>query len=66
MKDWPIWIAGAFIAYLLLEKFSTGVLTTAVSGYAPIPNATGDQFQCPVGTKFTEIESMVSGSGICS
>jgi hypothetical protein len=66
-SDWIWWVGGAVVAYYFYRQYQSGLLTTGtVAGYVPIANVSGDQFSCPVGTKFTEIESQVSGSGYCS
>lgn len=66
MKDWMIWGLVGFAGYWIYENYIGSAMgVVGATGYSPIPNARGDQFSCPVGTEFTEIESMVSGSGVC-
>lgn len=63
------WALGMGVVYYFYSKGSlTLPVSAVVSGvsYVPVGNASGDQFQCPTGTKFSEIESMVNGSGYCS
>lgn len=68
-NDWVWWALGLGLAYYLYSSGSlASIIPTAATavGYAPIANAAGNQFSCASGTKFTEIESQVSGSGYCS
>ena len=68
-NDWIFWILGAGVAYYFYTQYQAGLVPVSTVGvateYAPVSNASGDQFSCPSGTKFTEIESQTSGSGYC-
>lgn len=65
MKDWMLWVIGAGVAYYLYQN-SLGTVTTTVTGYSPLVNPNGNEFNCPLGTSYRDLGMQTSGSGFCA